>query len=68
MIAETKAIVAKTTGVLLSPVMAVGTGLRAFALTHPVGLAVTGGVIVGAGAYYAANKYLLNQDEEGASE
>lgn len=67
MIAETKAVVGNIVGLVLSPVMAVGTGLRGFALAHPVGMAVTGGVIVGAGAYYAANKYLLNKEaaEEG---
>ncbi len=35
----------------------VGTAVKAFALAHLATLSLTGGVLLGAGAYYAVNKW-----------
>ncbi len=37
-----------------------GSTLKALAGSHPIGL----GIIIGVGAYYVINKYLLDEDEE----
>ena len=37
-----------------------GSTLKALAGSHPVGL----GIVIGVGAYYVINKYLLDEDEE----
>lgn len=34
----------------------IGTATKAFALAHPITLAVTGGVLLGAGTYYAVGR------------
>ncbi len=39
------------------------TPLKAFFLAHPVGVAVVGGALVGAGAYYLMNKLLKKKEE-----
>lgn len=60
MIAETQAALAKS----VETVASAGTAVRAFTLANPVALAVTGGVILGAVAYFAVNKYWLNKEED----
>lgn len=40
----------------------VGTATKALVLTHPVGLAAAGGVILGVGVYYAAGKLLKKKE------
>lgn len=37
---------------------AVGGAAKAFAVAHPIGMAVAGGALLGLGAYYAAGKLL----------
>ena len=37
--------------------------LKAFMLAHPVGVAVVGGALVGAGSYYLMNKFLKKKDD-----
>jgi hypothetical protein len=64
MIAETQAAIAKTAGSVAST----GSAVKAFTLANPIALAVTGGIILGAVAYYAADKYWLNKDEEDETE
>jgi|GEM_PF-5614330 len=63
MIAETQAALSNVVSGSAGAIAGVGTAARAFTLGHPIGLAITGGIIVGIGAYYAANKYWLNKDE-----
>jgi hypothetical protein len=58
MIAETQAALAKS----VRTVASAGTAVRAFTLANPI--AVAGGVILGAVAYYAVNKYWLNKEED----
>jgi len=41
-----------------------GSTLKALAGSHPVGL----GIVIGVGAYYVINKYLLDEDEEIATD
>jgi len=36
---------------------AVGTAVKAFVLAHPATLSVTGGILLGVGAYYAINNW-----------
>lgn len=56
MIAEAKGILSKSVG----SVSASGSTVKVLASAHPVAL----GVVLGISAYYAVNKYLLNQDIE----
>lgn len=42
---------------------AIGTASKAFALAHPVGIAVVGGALVGAGVYYIANRWFKKPAE-----
>lgn len=37
---------------------AVISATKAFIVTHPIGIAITGGALLGIGTYYTANKYL----------
>jgi len=60
MAAET--LLAGTKGHLAS----MGTGTKVAAFAHPVGLAIAGGILIGAGAYYAISKYRNNKAEKSA--
>ncbi len=42
---------------------AVGSASKAFALAHPVGLALIGGTLVGVSVYYIANKWFKKPAE-----
>jgi len=47
---------------------ALGLGtLKAFMVAHPVGVAVVGGALVGAGTYYLMNKFLKKKEEPAAA-
>jgi len=44
-----------------------GTATKAFVLAHPVGVAIVGGALIGAGTYYLLKKYRgKDQAESGA--
>ncbi|MCK5525011.1 MAG: hypothetical protein KAI83_17930 [Thiomargarita sp.] len=42
---------------------AISSGIKAFVLAHPVGIAIVGGAVVGAGTYWLMNKYLKKNEE-----
>ncbi len=44
-------------------VTAATTGIKAFALAHPVGLTIVGGALLGIGGYYAVAKLLRKKDD-----
>ncbi len=46
-----------------STTTAVSSGIKAFVLAHPVGVAIVGGAIVGAGTYWLMNKFLKKNEE-----
>ncbi len=41
--------------------------VKVFLLAHPVGVAIVGGAIVGAGTYYLMKKFLNKKEEEPAT-
>jgi hypothetical protein len=41
-----------------STLAGVGTAIKGFAIAHPVGLSVAGGLLLGVGAYYAVARFL----------
>jgi hypothetical protein len=45
----------------------VGTAIKGFALAHLVGLSVAGGLLLGAGAYYAVDRFLDKRKEASAA-
>jgi len=56
--------VANTTAATTPSALATAGGaIKAFFLAHPVGVAVVGGALVGAGAYYLMNKFLKKKEE-----
>jgi len=55
MISQAQGILSKTMGSATSPL----TTVKSLAGAHPIAL----GVVLGIGAYYAVNKYWLNQDD-----
>jgi len=38
--------------------------IKPFLVAHPVGVAIVGGVLVGAGTYYLMNKFLSKKDSQ----
>jgi Na+/H+-translocating membrane pyrophosphatase len=51
-----------TTAATTPPALATGT-MKAFLLAHPVGMAVVGAAIVGAGTYYLVKKFSKKKEE-----
>lgn len=47
-----------------SSLLNVGSTTTAFAVAHPIGLAVTGGAFLGVGAYLALGKMFRKKDKE----
>ncbi len=47
-----------------SGLAATGTAAKAFFLAHPMGIGVAGGVLIGAGAYWALAKMLAKEAAE----
>jgi len=50
-----------------SSLASMGTATKAFVLAHPVGVAIVGGVLIGAGAYYVVKKFQGKDKEQAAS-
>ena len=51
-----------------SALSAFGTGIKVFALAHPVSLATTGGVLLGLGGYHAVSRWRKKHAEEEVAE
>ncbi|MEK8016309.1 MAG: hypothetical protein VSS75_005525 [Candidatus Parabeggiatoa sp.] len=59
--------IANTTAAITQRALATAGSLNAFLLAHPVGVAVVGGALVGAGTYYLMQKFLKKKEEEPAA-
>lgn len=46
-----------------SSIANVGATTKAFALVHPIGLAIAGGALLGIGTYYALGKVLKKKEQ-----
>ena len=46
------------------PIVAYTGTVKPFLLAHPIGVAIVGGIIVGAGTYWAVKKFSKKQEEE----
>ncbi|RKZ56277.1 MAG: hypothetical protein DRR08_22115 [Candidatus Parabeggiatoa sp. nov. 2] len=53
---------ANTTAATTSPALATGS-MKAFLLAHPVGMAVVGATLIGAGTYYLIKKFSNKKEE-----
>ncbi len=51
-----------------STLSAFGTGIKIFALAHPVSLVATGGVLLGLGGYHAVSRWRKKHAEEEVAE
>lgn len=50
-----------------NPILATAGSVKVFLLAHPVGVALVGGALVGAGSYYLMKKFLNKKEEEPAA-
>ncbi|WP_069472668.1 hypothetical protein [Candidatus Marithrix sp. Canyon 246] len=50
------------------PITTVGGATKAFLIAHPVGVAVVGASLIGAGTYWAMKKFMGEKEESVAAE
>jgi len=52
------------TNVATHPIAAYSGTVKPFLLAHPLGVAIVGGILVGAGTYWAVKKFTKPKEEE----